>query len=134
VAVEVAVEVAAEVVSPRPMRVAAIVVDWNSAEHLGACLAALDAQDHPDLEVVVVDNASTDGTPALLRATRLERHPVSVRTNPTNRGFCGGVNDALARLDPSVEAVLLVNPDVVAAPDLVSRCVAALAFGGLGQA
>ena len=110
------------------MRVAAVVVAWNSATDLPACLAALQAQDHPDLEVVVVDNASVDGTAGLLDAelAAARRHPLRVVTNRTNRGFCGGVNDAVAMLAPAVQAVLLVNPDVVAAPDLVRRCVAAL--------
>lgn len=109
------------------MRVTAVVVAWNSAPSLPACLDALDAQDHPDLEVVVVDNASTDATPAVLDrlATSDRRRPVRVVTNPTNRGFAGGVNDALAIAgDP--DAVLLVNPDAVVAAGLVSRCVAAL--------
>jgi GT2 family glycosyltransferase len=103
------------------------VVAWNSDRYLPACLAALDAQDHPALEVVVVDNASHDGTAALLRhaLTTPRRHPLRVVWNPTNRGFAGGVNDGIAISD--TDAVLLVNPDVVAAPDLVSRCVRALA-------
>jgi GT2 family glycosyltransferase len=111
------------------VRVAAVVVAWQSAEDLPDCLASLDAQDHDDLEVVVVDNASTDGTAALLRALAAagdRRHPLHVRSNPTNRGFAGGVNDGLAVLDAEVAAVLLVNPDARPAPDLVRRCVAAL--------
>ena len=110
------------------MRVAAVVVAWNSARDLPACLAALDGQEHRDLEVVVVDNASDDGTAPLLAAelAASRRHPMRVVSNRTNRGFCGGVNDALAILDPGVDAVLLVNPDVVAAPDLVEHCVVAL--------
>ena len=108
------------------MRVAAIVVAWRSVEVLPGCLAALDAQDHGDLEVVVVDNASGDGTPEVVRdfAARA-RHPVRLVENPVNRGFAGGVNDALATTD--AQAVLLVNPDAQPRPDLVTRCVAALA-------
>jgi GT2 family glycosyltransferase len=110
------------------VRVAAVVVAWQSAADLPACLAALDAQDHDELEVVVVDNASSDGTAALLAplVAAPRRHPLRVRTNPTNRGFAGGVNDGLARLAPDVGAVLLVNPDAVPAPDLVRWAVAAL--------
>ncbi len=109
-------------------RVAAIVVAWQSAADLPACLASLDAQDHDALEVVVVDNASTDGTADVLAAAASgqRRHPLRVRTNPTNRGFAGGVNDGLALLGPEVEVVLLVNPDTRLAPDLVRRGVAAL--------
>ncbi len=111
------------------MRVAAIVISWNSAEHLPALLASLEAQEHPDLEVVVVDNASVDASVTAVRQARATavRHPVRLLRSVTNRGFCGGVNDALATLDPEVAAVLLVNPDVVLAPDLVGVCVARLA-------
>jgi GT2 family glycosyltransferase len=109
-------------------RVAAVVVAWESAADLPACLASLDAQDHDALEVVVVDNASTDGTADVLGtvAAAPRRHPLRIRTNATNRGFAGGVNDGLALLDPEVEIVLLVNPDTRLAPDLVRRGVAAL--------
>lgn len=110
------------------MRVAAIVVAWNAAADLPGCLHALQAQDHPDLEVVVVDNASHDATPSVIREAVADagRHPVRAVWSRTNRGFCGGVNDALATLADEVDAVLLVNPDAVAAPDLVRRMVAVL--------
>jgi len=106
------------------VRVAAIVVSWNSADHLPALLASLEGQVHPDLEVVVVDNASADGSVAAVRQAQASavRHPVRLLPSATNRGFCGGVNDALAALEPEVTAVLLVNPDVVLAPDLVGVC------------
>ena len=105
------------------MHIAAIVVTYDSADHLPACLAGLAAQTHPSFEVVVVDNASTDGTRELLAASPL---PAAVVLNEENRGFCGGVNDGLARLSPRVEGVLLVNPDVVASPRMVARLAARL--------
>ena len=114
------------------MRVAAIVVSWNSADHLEALLDSLARQDHPDLEVVVVDNASVDGSVEVVRAAQVRAAQngagpkVRLLVSTTNRGFCGGVNDAMAMLDPQVEAVLFVNPDVVVAPDLVRRGVACL--------
>jgi GT2 family glycosyltransferase len=108
------------------MRVTAIVVAWNSLADLPRCLAALEAQDHAEMDVVVVDNASSDGTADWLRSLPDGdlRHPRRLILNATNRGFAGGVNDGLAASD--AEAVLLVNPDVVAAPEVVRRCVAAL--------
>ena len=110
------------------MRVAAIVIAWNSADHLGPLLDSLDAQDHDDLEVVVLDNASTDASVEVVRAAaaRARAHPVRLVRSGHNRGFCGGVNAALRFLDEDVEAVLLVNPDVVADPALVGTCVARL--------
>jgi GT2 family glycosyltransferase len=108
------------------VRVAAIVVAWNSLRDLPACLASLDAQEHPDLEVIVVDNASEDGTLAWL-ATAAEggrRHPLQVISESANVGFCRAVNDALATTD--ADAVLLVNPDARLAPDLLTRALATL--------
>jgi GT2 family glycosyltransferase len=109
------------------MRVAAVVVSWNAAEQLPSCLASLDAQDHPDLEVVVVDNASEDGSADVLAraAASPRRHPLRVVRNPVNRGYAGAVNDGLAVVD--ADAVLCCNVDVELAPDLVRRAVAALA-------
>ncbi|MFA9430075.1 glycosyltransferase [Egicoccus sp. AB-alg2] len=107
---------------------AALVVSWNAAAQLPACLASLDAQDHDDLEVVVVDNASSDGTEAVLAAAERDtgrRHPLQVVRNRTNRGFTGAVNDGLAMVD--ADAVLFCNVDVDLAPTLVSRCVEVLA-------
>jgi GT2 family glycosyltransferase len=108
------------------VRVTAVVVAWNAAGHLRACLDALDAQDHPDLEVLVVDNASSDATPRVLTdlAGQSRRHPLRVRWNATNRGFTGAVNDALTESD--ADAVLIANVDVRPAPDMVSRLVAVL--------
>jgi GT2 family glycosyltransferase len=103
------------------MRVTAVVICWNPGPRVDACLAALAAQDYPDLEVIVVDNASGDGTAALVA----ERHPwAKLVANPENRGFAGAANQGYAL--SSGEAVMTVNPDVVARPTYVREMVAAL--------
>ena len=48
-------------------RVSLIVVNWNGRAYLEACLSSLLALDYPDFSVVVVDNASTDGSPDFIR-------------------------------------------------------------------
>ena len=48
-----------------------IIPNWNGAAHLPTCLRALRAQTHPQLEVIVVDNGSADGSQALIRAESL---------------------------------------------------------------
>ena len=108
------------------VKVAVIVVNWNTAGMLEACLAAFDAQDHDDLEIIVVDNASTDGSRALLEAVASNghRHAVSVIRQETNRGFSGAINDALAVVDAPV--VVFSNVDVVPEPDLIPRALEAL--------
>lgn len=105
------------------MRVTAVVVNWNGAGQLPGCLKALDAQDHPDLEIVVVDNASTDGSRDWL-ARWAERPLGTVVWNTVNRGFAGGVNDGLAVA--TGEAVLVANFDVRPRPDFARRALEAL--------
>ena len=48
--------------------VSVLIVTWNSEQHLDACFASLERQDCGKLEVIVVDNASSDGTRAKLQA------------------------------------------------------------------
>lgn len=52
------------------MKVSVIVPAYNQAEYLVACLDSLWFQDHPDVEIVVVNDASTDDTAAVLAAYR----------------------------------------------------------------
>jgi GT2 family glycosyltransferase len=95
------------------MRVRAIVVAYNNAAFIAATLDALVAS-RPD-KIVVVDNASSDGTGDLIAST----HPdVQLVRSATNVGFGAGVNLALRDLDrASVDAVALVNSDLVVTPD-----------------
>ncbi|MEZ6194271.1 MAG: glycosyltransferase family 2 protein [Planctomycetota bacterium] len=102
-------------------RVAAVVVLFESRDALPALVASLRAQTRPCDEWVFCLNGPDDGAGAELRAL-----PESPRLleRPDNPGFAGGVNAALAATD--AEFVLLLNPDVVLAPDYVERCLAAL--------
>ncbi len=106
--------------------VTVIIVNHRTGHLLRPCVDAYVAQDHAALEIVVVDNASDDTTPAVL--DDLERadlgRPVTVVRSSTNRGFSGAVNDVLARTHSAV--VVFSNVDVVPEPTLVSRAVAAL--------
>ena len=80
-----------------------IIVTYNSAAEIGACLDAALAS---GADIVVVDNASHDGTIA-----EVARRGVRFISNPDNRGFAGAVNQGFAELmNPYV---LLLNPDAV---------------------
>jgi GT2 family glycosyltransferase len=73
--------------------VCAVVVTYNRRELLDACLQAIGGQTRAPDRVVVVDNASTDGTPAMVR----ERHPrAELLELGENRGSSGGFHAGLA--------------------------------------
>lgn len=100
--------------------VAVILVNLNGAEHLPDCLDSLAAQDYPRdlLEVVLVDNASTDGSLELLA----ERYPwVRVLPQDSNTGFAPAVNTGVRAVD--AECVVLLNNDARVDPSFVSELV-----------
>jgi len=95
-------------------------VTWNAADLVAACLDSLARQTLPH-RVVVVDNASADGTTDLLA----RRFPdVHVVRTPENVGFAGGVAAGLAVVDTPF--VALLNNDAVAEPDWLARLAAVL--------
>ena len=93
--------------------VTVVVVAYNSARDLPACLAALAGQTLPRhrFEVVVVDNASTDGSAALVRRDFPNARVVASRRN---LGFAGGNN--LGVTYARGDRVALLNPDTIADP------------------
>jgi GT2 family glycosyltransferase len=87
--------------SPAPA-VTVVVVTWQGRHLLGPCLASLRRQTHPH-RLVVVDNASTDGTAEFLATD----HPEAVVVrNPDNLGFAGGVQAGLDVVDTPYVALL----------------------------
>jgi N-acetylglucosaminyl-diphospho-decaprenol L-rhamnosyltransferase len=113
-----------------PDRLGVAVVTYESADVLGAALAALDVAlgaTPPALlafpaRVVVVDNASrTPPAPGELRHAAVE-----VVANDENVGFARAANLALDRL-ADTDAVLFLNPDARLAPDALARLLGALA-------
>jgi GT2 family glycosyltransferase len=100
--------------------VSVTIVTWNSDPHLNECLAALAAQDYRDLEVIIVDNASTDGTRALLRQVEPRWRVIY---NQQNIGFAAGQNQAIR--ESQGQWVLCLNPDVMLSPDFITLLVSA---------
>jgi GT2 family glycosyltransferase len=107
---------------PGMPRLSVLIVSYNSMADLEPCLRALtDPPPRTDHEIVVVDNASSDGTPAYLR----NRWPgIRVIDAGTNLGFAAANN--LAIRQTFGELVLLLNPDTVAPAGEIDRLVEAL--------
>jgi GT2 family glycosyltransferase len=97
------------------MNCAVAIVNWNSGPWLKTCLESLmSAGSTP--EIVVVDNASQDDS---LEAAETFRDRVHFIRNSVNRGFAAAVNQAFQ--STSSPYVLLLNPDVQASPEGISR-------------
>jgi len=94
---------------PRVPEVSVVIVTWNGRQYLDACLRAVEAQQGVSAEIILVDNASTDGTGELVRS-HFPR--VRVVTLTENRGFAGG-NNAGAR-EARGQYVAFLNNDTVA--------------------
>lgn len=94
-------------------RVALVVLTYNGLQYLPGLLQSIEAQTVAGLDVVVVDNASGDGT-----ADYLERHRVRdmvVVHNDSNLGCAAGWN-AGARRCRGADVVCLLNQDIVLDP------------------
>ncbi|MBV9582520.1 MAG: glycosyltransferase family 2 protein [Chloroflexi bacterium] len=102
------------------MDVSIVVLNYNTREHLRACLAAL-CWGSLQAEVLVVDNASSDGSADMVAADFPWVHLIR---SPRNGGFAFGNNQALRRARG--EAVLILNPDTLMPPDGVTALVNAL--------
>ena len=83
-------------------RTGVVIVTYNSGDVIERCLKSC-----RDLPVVVVDNASQDGTSELVRQRNSKT--VTLIANTSNYGFAGAVNQGVTALD--TELILLLNPD-----------------------
>ena len=100
--------------------VSVVIPNWNGAAHLPTCLGALRAQTFRDVEVIVVDNASTDDSVGLLGREYPEACVIRL---DRNCGFTGACNTGLRAAQG--EFLILLNNDTEAAPDWLAEVVAA---------
>jgi len=99
--------------------VAVLIPNWNGRAVIERCLRALLAQaEEVDLEVVIVDNASNDGAPELLRQEAASSSRIRVVFNDHNRLFAAACNQAYALTDAPF--VLVANNDVEPHPGAVA--------------
>ncbi|HEX5852420.1 MAG TPA: glycosyltransferase family 2 protein [Solirubrobacteraceae bacterium] len=96
----------------------AVVLSWNGREETLRCLESLSRVEHAALEVVCVDNGSTDGSQAAVR----ERFPgVALIEAGANLGYSGGNNLGIRHaLERGADWVVLVNNDATVAADVIT--------------
>lgn len=98
--------------------VSVTLVTYNSGRFIKRCLESVLEQKYPNLEVIIVDNASMDGTVDLLEpfADRCR-----IYYNDKNIGFAAAQNQAISL--SSAEWVLTLNPDVLLLPNFIQNMV-----------
>lgn len=103
--------------------VAAVVVTYNRSRLLLECLAALLRQSRPVDRIVLVDNASTDDTVAMLRERGYLDHPlVDYVRLPTNTGGAGGFHEGIKRaVELDADWVWIMDDDAEPHPDALER-------------
>lgn len=96
--------------------VSVVIVSWNAARYLDACLASVRGQTRRPARIVVVDNASADGSADVARGHEPD---VEVQALDHNAGFCRANNIGIALT--STPFVLVLNPDTRLEPDFLER-------------
>lgn len=111
--------------SPKPSsKVAVVVLNWNSHEMTAECIRSLQATDGPDVEILVVDNGSTDGSVQLLPQ---EFPQITVLPQEHNLGFAAGCNVGIRHaVFNGAEYVLLLNNDTFVASDFIREMLTAI--------
>ena len=100
--------------------VSVTLVTYNSGRFIKRCLESVLEQKYPHLEVIVVDNASTDGTADLLKQFQ---DTCRIHRNTENVGFAAAQNQAIAL--SAGEWVLALNPDMLLLPGFIHALVEA---------
>lgn len=98
--------------------VSIVIVSWNTREILRDCLTSISQQTHASHEVIVVDNASTDGTQGMLK----EEFPaITLIANTENVGFAAANNQGLEIAKGT--KLLLLNPDTIILDGAIDRMI-----------
>lgn len=113
---------------PPPLRqgrgeplVSVVIPNWNGAHHLPVCLGALRGQGYPRIEVILVDNGSTDGSQAMVER---EFPEVRLQAMGRNLGLTGGNNAGFRAARGDV--LVSLNNDTEADPRFIEALVAGL--------
>lgn len=96
-----------------------IIVSWNALHHLKTYFPSVAATDYPNYEIIIADNASTDGSKQWIR----EHYPhVKIAELDKNYGYCGGNNRAVPHAGGDI--LIFLNNDVRVEPDWLTEIAA----------
>jgi GT2 family glycosyltransferase len=100
------------------MDLSIVIVNWNTRDMLRSCLASIPQQPDLRMEVIVIDNASEDGSAAMVAA---EFPEAKLIRNADNLGFATGTNQGLRLADG--RHLLLLNSDTLVHGDVLAESV-----------
>lgn len=104
------------------MEIPVIIVTYNSSATIKACIESVYAQRSPfSFKIWIVDNASSDRTPELVKYHYPE---ITLTENTENTGFATAANQVLNNINS--DYAILLNPDVLVEPNTFSLCIDAL--------
>ncbi|WP_176247496.1 glycosyltransferase family 2 protein [Mesorhizobium australicum] len=105
-----------------------IVCAYNEQKHIRETLDSLIGQTYSNLEILVIDDASTDLTPQICRDYTTRDARVRVITHSENRGLAHGRKTGVA--EARHELLTFIDADDIAMPDMIERLVAVLLADG----
>jgi len=109
-------------ISQNPL-VVSVILNTNRCEDTLALLESLGASDYPNHRILVLDNASTDGS---VQAIRDQHAQVNIIELQENLGYAGNNNVGIhSALELGADWIFVLNEDTLLAPDCISLLVAA---------
>ena len=95
--------------------VSIVILNWNGKEHIDECLSSVLASNYPNFEVIVVDNASTDGSVDIIK----QKKRVILIQNKCNTGFAAGNNIGFSAAKGKY--IVTLNNDTCVASDWLNE-------------
>jgi hypothetical protein len=109
---------------PVPAAVTVVIPAYNYARYLEECVTSVLTQPHVEVRVLIVDDCSTDDTPAVTARLAARDPRITVIRNDPNRGHVPSVNRGLALVE--TEYVVKLDADDLLAPGALARATALL--------
>jgi len=98
------------------------ILTYNGQQYIRACLDSVLGQTYPKIEILIIDNASTDETIEILKSKILNlKSKVKVIFNKKNLGFAAGHNQGIK--ESRGEFVCCLNQDVVLEKDFIEKII-----------
>ncbi|MBL8017986.1 MAG: glycosyltransferase, partial [Ignavibacteria bacterium] len=103
-------------------QVSIIILNYNGKQYLKDCLSSVLSQTYADLEIILFDNGSADGSIEFVKNEFADGR-LKIAASKVNLGFAGGNNEAMKHC--ANDLIVLLNNDTVTEKDWLKNLVAA---------